>query len=73
VEELAQGLNEVAGLPSNVFIRPMTNEEFELAATPAAEIPVSQLFSPAPLAARLSQGVTNFKEVVLRQREQITQ
>ena len=44
----------------------MTNEEVELAATPATEIPVSQLFTPIPLTARLSQGVINVKEVVLR-------
>ena len=56
----------MAGLPSDVFIRPMTNEEVELAATPAAEIPVSQLFTLIPLAARLSEGVKNYKEIVLR-------
>ena len=66
VEELAQGLDKVAGLPPNIFIRPMTNEEVKLAETPAAEIPVSELFFSIPLAARLSQGVINFKEVVLR-------
>jgi len=56
----------VAGIPLDVVVQPMTNEELELAETPANEIPVSKLFFPVPLEARMTQGVTNLKDFVLR-------
>ena len=67
IVKLAEGLNKVAGIPLDLVVPPLTNEQVEIAETPATEIPVSKLFYPIPLAARMTQGgVTNVKELVLR-------
>ena len=63
----------MAGLPSDVVIPPMNNEQVEISKTPAAEIPPTKLFVPVPLAARMTSGIQNVKEVILRQREFVTQ
>ena len=41
--------------------------------TPAAEIKVEKLFTPVPLVARITTGVSNIKELIQRQREAITE
>jgi len=57
----------VAGLSLDLVVPQLTNEQVEIAKTPAAEIPISKLFFPVPLAARMTQGgVSNVKELVLR-------
>ena len=50
----------------------MTNEQVELSKTSAADIPDEKIFTPVPLAARLSSGVENTKNLILRMRENVS-
>jgi len=47
----------------------MSNQQVELSKKSAVDIPAEKLFVAIPLAARLSSGVSNMKDVILRQRE----
>ena len=47
----------------------MTNEQVAIAKTLAADIPPEKLFVSVPLDARLTSGVQNVKDMILRQRE----
>ena len=57
IKELAKALGKVAGLPPNIVIPPMNNEQVAISKTPAADIPPTKLFVPVPLAARMTSGV----------------
>ena len=61
---LSEGLKNVPGLPPGIVIPPMTNEQVQLSKLPAAEIPKEKLFDPIPLAARVTSGVQNAKEMI---------
>jgi len=47
----------------------MNNEQVAIAKTPAADIPPEKLFVSVPLAARMTSGVQNVKDMILMQRE----
>ena len=40
---------------------------------PVEEIPPALLFTPIPLAARMTQGVQNIRKLILKQRKQVTE
>ena len=73
IEELTQGLKLVGGLPPGIVLPPMSNQQVELSKTSAADVPVDKLFTAIPLAARLTSGVSNMKDVILRQREIVSE
>lgn len=73
MKELLEGLGSVGGLPPNIVIPPMTNKQVGIAKSLAADIPADLLFVSVPLAARITSGVTNTKDVILRQRELVTE
>lgn len=50
-------LVNVVGLSPDIVVPPMTNEQVQLAKLPAAEIPITKLFTPVPLEARMTSGV----------------
>ena len=50
----------------------MDDEQVSIVTTPVREIPIEKLFTPVPLVARMTQGVTNVKELILKQREEVT-
>ena len=39
---------------------------------PVEEIPPTLLFTPIPLAARMTQGVPNIRKLILKQRQEVT-
>ena len=39
---------------------------------PVEEIPSTLLFTPIPLAARMTQGVPNIRKLILKQRKEVT-
>ena len=39
---------------------------------PVEEIPSALLFTPIPLAARMTQGVPNIRKLILKQRQEVT-
>ena len=39
---------------------------------PVEEIPPTLLFTPIPLAARMTQGVPNIRKLILKQRKEVT-
>jgi len=49
-------------------VPPVTKSEQQLLETPVAEVPPYKLFTPVPLAARLTTGVDSIKELVRAQR-----
>ena len=51
----------------------MKESQKELLSTPVSQIPPQFAFVQIPLAGRLSKGVDNLKEMVLKQRELVTQ
>ena len=55
---------EIGGL--NLVVPPVTKKQAALIETPVEEIPEDLLFTPVPLAARLTTGVKNVKELVLK-------
>ena len=44
----------------------LDDEQVAIVTTPVKEIPVEKLFTPVPLVARMTQGVLNVKELVLK-------
>ena len=50
----------------------LDEEELEVLDTPVEFIPPAIVFKPVPLAARMTKGVQNVKEMVLKQREIVT-
>jgi len=62
----------VDGLPPNIVLPTMNNEQVELSKTSAADIPDDKLFTPVPLAARLTSGVQNTKDLILRMRDNVS-
>ena len=50
----------------------MTDEQVLLANLPADDIPIMDLFTYVPLEARMSQGVQNMKDFILKQRDEVT-
>ena len=59
------------GIP-NVVIPPVSKKQLALLETPVDDIPPEEVFTPIPLVARLTTGVKNVKQLVLKQREIIT-
>lgn len=59
---------KVLGMPE-LEVPPISEEQAELIITPVADIPATKVFVSVPLVARLTAGVPNVKELVLRQRE----
>ena len=51
----------------------MTNEQVKLSKLPASEIPKEKLFDSIPLAARVTSGVQNAKEMILAQRAAVSE
>ena len=50
----------------------LVEEEVEILDTPVELIPPAKVFVPVPLAARMTKGVENVREMVLKQRELVT-
>jgi len=50
----------------------LEEEQIELILTPVQNIPEEKIFTPVPLVARLTSGVSNVKEIAKRQRENVT-
>ena len=57
VQEIIENLEEV---------------ELKILETPVESIPPAIVFKPVPLAARMTKGVENVREMVLKQRELVT-
>ena len=57
----------IPGAP-HLKVPPLKEEQKELLTTPVEDIPEEKLFAPIPLVARLTTGVPNVKDLVLRQR-----
>ena len=68
IVEIEQAI-AVAGMPADYKVPPITKKQADLVKTPVDDIPAEALFTPIPLAARLTTGVPNVKALVLKQRE----
>ena len=54
------------------IIENLEEEELKILETPVESIPPAIVFKPVPLAARMTKGVENVREMVLKQRELVT-
>ena len=50
----------------------LEKKQVELLLTPIKDIPEKKLFTPVPLVARLTSGVSNVKEIAKRMRKNVT-